>query len=827
MPGMSSGLNINDPIVVAAFRSALLHQGIAALLIFAVLVVAWVAIREWRPPGAREVRAARNARATAAMTAEPGWRQVLRIGFGLLWLFDGILQAQPAMAVGLPSQVIEPSATSSPDWVQHLVNWAGTAWSYHPVEAAAATVWIQVGIGLWLLFAARGPLSRAAGVVSFGWGLIVWVFGESFGEVLAPGLSWLTGAPGGVAFYCVAGGLIALPARYWRSSLLARFLAGGTGVFLAGMAVLQAWPGRGFWQGTFRGQPGSLTSMIQDMASTSQPRALASLVTSFGSFVRAHGFAVNLLAVIALAVLGLALLAAALPGTGQAAQRQEAAEPASAGQAATWQAVTRQASTKQAGTGQAVAGQAGSGQPGRAPDSAEERGRSGASRLRLVLLQAATGALVALCLVVWVLVQDFGFFGGLGTDPNSMVPMALLAVAAYMAMADALQPAEPQVPARAQAAARVAGSSAPAAAAAVTRVAVTGSATAAGLAADSTAATVTGSAGAASAPAATTTGPAAAPAVTATGPAAASAPAVTATGPAAAAAYPGAAASSAAGPADQAATVSPAADTDTDADTNRTDNANNTGGTGPASPSGPAQPGRSWRSRIGPAALAHSFGIAGIRTVLSASAVGVIILGVIPMAAAQASPSAAPILAEAIDGSSAPLHSAAPPFALTDQNGRHVSLAGLRGKVILLTFLDPVCVTDCPLEAQEFRQAGMLLGADARKVELVAVNLNPLYSSTAYTNAFDRQERLANVPNWLFLTGSPAQLRPIWKNYGVASEALPAGSMLGHSDAAFVIGPAGQLREELNFDPGPGTAATQSSFATELATAARTALGSS
>jgi hypothetical protein len=48
--------------------------------------------------------------------------------------------------------------------------------------------------------------------------------------------------------------------------------------------------------------------------------------------------------------------------------------------------------------------------------------------------------------------------------------------------------------------------------------------------------------------------------------------------------------------------------------------------------------------------------------------------------------------------------------------------------------------------------------------------------------------------------------------------------MLGHSDAAFVIGPDGRLREELNFDPGPGTAATRSSFATELAAAARQAL---
>ena len=113
--------------------------------------------------------------------AEPAGRRLLRIGFGLLWLFDGILQAQPRMPLGLPSQVIEPVAAGSPRWVQHLVNWAGTAWSYHPIQAGASVVWIQAGIGIWLLVAARGVLSRLAGLASVGWGLVVWVFGESFG----------------------------------------------------------------------------------------------------------------------------------------------------------------------------------------------------------------------------------------------------------------------------------------------------------------------------------------------------------------------------------------------------------------------------------------------------------------------------------------------------------------------------------------------------------------------------------------------------------------------------------------------------------------------
>jgi cytochrome oxidase Cu insertion factor (SCO1/SenC/PrrC family) len=155
-----------------------------------------------------------------------------------------------------------------------------------------------------------------------------------------------------------------------------------------------------------------------------------------------------------------------------------------------------------------------------------------------------------------------------------------------------------------------------------------------------------------------------------------------------------------------------------------------------------------------------------------------------------------------------------------------VSLASLRGKAVLLTFLDPVCTSDCPLEAQEFREAGVLLGAQARRVELVAVNLNPLYGGLAYTRAFDREQSLTGVRNWVFLTGAPARLRPVWRNYGVASQTLPGGSMVGHNDVAFVIDPNGRMREELDFNPGPGTTATMSSFASELATAARQALAS-
>jgi cytochrome oxidase Cu insertion factor (SCO1/SenC/PrrC family) len=620
---MNSGLDLYDPVVVAAFKSVLVHQGLIALLIFVTLALAWVSIREWLP-AARDGRAASSG---AQGPAEPGWRQLLRIGFGLLWVFDGILQAQPAMAVGLPSKVIEPVAATSPGWVQHLVNWAGTTWSYHPMQAGASAVWIQVGIGIWLLVAPRGAWSRLAGLASVGWGLVVWVFGEAFGGIFAPGLTWLFGAPGGVLIYVAAGALIALPERAWRSPRLGRLILAGLGVFFAGMAVLQAWPGRGFWQGTLHGKAGTLTGMAQSMAATPQPRFLASWVAAFGSFNAAHGFAVNLFAVVVLAVLGGVFL---------------------------------------------------TGQPR--------------------LIRPAVIATVVLCLADWVLIEDLGFLGGLGTDPNSMIPMALLVAAGYLALA--------RVPA------------------AVTQPA--------------------GDTAAAAAP------------------------------------DPG--------------------------------------------PAGHIRPG--WRDRVRPAALRRSAAAASIQSVASLGAVGVIILGAAPMAAAQASPVADTILAQSIDGSSTPLNYPAPPFTLTSQHGTQVSLASLRGKVVLLTPLDDTCSVDCPLIAQEFRQAGQLLSGDSRRVELVAINNNPIDTQLAYIQAFDRQEGLASVPNWLYLTGSAAQLEQVYRRYGLPMEVLPAGAMIGHGDYAFVIDQAGHMRQELDFDPGPGTAATKSSFAAELADAAQQLLSS-
>jgi hypothetical protein len=71
VPGMNSGLNPADPTLVAAFRSALLHQGAIALIIIAFLWLLWATARTWRltTPGPKP-----EAENTAASPAVRGWR---------------------------------------------------------------------------------------------------------------------------------------------------------------------------------------------------------------------------------------------------------------------------------------------------------------------------------------------------------------------------------------------------------------------------------------------------------------------------------------------------------------------------------------------------------------------------------------------------------------------------------------------------------------------------------------------------------------------------------------------------------------------------------
>jgi cytochrome oxidase Cu insertion factor (SCO1/SenC/PrrC family) len=136
----------------------------------------------------------------------------------------------------------------------------------------------------------------------------------------------------------------------------------------------------------------------------------------------------------------------------------------------------------------------------------------------------------------------------------------------------------------------------------------------------------------------------------------------------------------------------------------------------------------------------------------------------------------------------------APGFTLTDQDGRTLSLASLRGKAVVLEFMDPHCTDICPIVSQEYVDAYRDLGPLAGKVVFAAVNVNQYHSAVSDMMAYSREQRLNTIPGWHFLTGPVPDLRKVWDGYEIAVQAPSPDADIVHTSAVYFIDPAGRER---------------------------------
>jgi cytochrome c biogenesis protein CcmG/thiol:disulfide interchange protein DsbE len=133
----------------------------------------------------------------------------------------------------------------------------------------------------------------------------------------------------------------------------------------------------------------------------------------------------------------------------------------------------------------------------------------------------------------------------------------------------------------------------------------------------------------------------------------------------------------------------------------------------------------------------------------------------------------------------------APNFTLRNQFGRPTSLAQFRGKVVLLSFIDSQCTTICPLTTTAMLDAKQLLGRAGARVQLLGVNANPTATSIGDVLAYTQAH--AMMGRWQFLTGSVAQLRRVWRRYGIEDQIVHG--LIDHTPALYVIDPQGRLRK--------------------------------
>ncbi len=187
-----------------------------------------------------------------------------------------------------------------------------------------------------------------------------------------------------------------------------------------------------------------------------------------------------------------------------------------------------------------------------------------------------------------------------------------------------------------------------------------------------------------------------------------------------------------------------------------------------------------------------------------AALVGVVVAGVLAavLFSGRSGPSAGPDVAPGIPRSEAAVlqldvfgsqnASAAPDFTLTDQHGRQVSLSDFRGKAVVLSFNDDQCPDLCPLLGQDIVVAHRDLGRAAADVVFLSVNVNPYYPQVAAVRQWTDAHGLGGLSDWVFTTGTPAQLAAVWKLYGVTVEQDPATRTVVHSTGLYFIGPDGR-----------------------------------
>jgi cytochrome oxidase Cu insertion factor (SCO1/SenC/PrrC family) len=132
-------------------------------------------------------------------------------------------------------------------------------------------------------------------------------------------------------------------------------------------------------------------------------------------------------------------------------------------------------------------------------------------------------------------------------------------------------------------------------------------------------------------------------------------------------------------------------------------------------------------------------------------------------------------------------------FQLTDQHGMPFSLDQVRGKVVVLQFMDPECTDICPIISAELVEADKHLGANMDDVAFVAVNVNQYHAKPSDLAAFSHLHGLDKLPNWHFVTGTTKDLEAVWKAYGIYVKPSKDGDVV-HSDFIFFIDKAGQER---------------------------------
>jgi len=134
---------------------------------------------------------------------------------------------------------------------------------------------------------------------------------------------------------------------------------------------------------------------------------------------------------------------------------------------------------------------------------------------------------------------------------------------------------------------------------------------------------------------------------------------------------------------------------------------------------------------------------------------------------------------------------AAAPFTLTDQDGKSVSLVAEKGRLVLLTFLDPQCRQLCPVIGKDIGALEKQLPSWIHPVLLI-VSVAP-GRTRADVETFLAKESPGWLPGWHWLLGpNDASLKLTWAHWHIA--VIPTPTDIAHDALLDVIDAQGYLR---------------------------------
>jgi protein SCO1/2 len=134
----------------------------------------------------------------------------------------------------------------------------------------------------------------------------------------------------------------------------------------------------------------------------------------------------------------------------------------------------------------------------------------------------------------------------------------------------------------------------------------------------------------------------------------------------------------------------------------------------------------------------------------------------------------------------------APRLALRNYLGDPVNLERYRGKAVLVTFLYTHCVDVCPLVAANLGVVLNQLGPEARKVQVIAVSVDPRGDTPKTVAAFLKRHHVNG--RMKYLIGPANQLAPVWKAWHVAAVRDPTSrKLVTHTSVTYGISATGNL----------------------------------